>query len=163
MLEKISAIVVEIEFVNAYLLLSRSSTNTAVTARDRLNYVLDHSNSTPGREKKFVHSSRSHRSLQVLFPENKGKKFSIISIVFTRKEFSFPPKSIRISRIFQLGGYRQDHHDNNNTRGRNQTRQHNLGTTLDQARRWHRPVRSLRSTFFPILFSIFQCSTREIR
>jgi len=36
------------EFVNAYLLLSRNQPNTAITARDRLNYVLDHNNATPG-------------------------------------------------------------------------------------------------------------------
>jgi len=36
------------EFVNAYLLLSRNKPNTAITARDRLNYVLDHNNPTPG-------------------------------------------------------------------------------------------------------------------
>ncbi|CAF0984233.1 unnamed protein product [Rotaria sp. Silwood1] len=37
------------EFVNVYLLLSRNGqSNTAVTARDRLNYILDHNNPTPG-------------------------------------------------------------------------------------------------------------------
>jgi len=36
------------EFVNAYLLLSRNKPNTAITARDRLSYVLDHNNPTPG-------------------------------------------------------------------------------------------------------------------
>ncbi|CAF0814276.1 unnamed protein product [Rotaria sordida] len=37
------------EFVNAYLLLSRNPQGkTAVTARDRLNYVLDQNNPTPG-------------------------------------------------------------------------------------------------------------------
>jgi hypothetical protein len=36
------------EFVNAYLLLNRSSSNTTVTARDRLNYILDQNNPTPG-------------------------------------------------------------------------------------------------------------------
>jgi len=35
------------EFVNAYLLINHP-TNTAVTPRDRLNYVLDHNNPTPG-------------------------------------------------------------------------------------------------------------------
>ncbi|CAF2403454.1 unnamed protein product [Rotaria sp. Silwood2] len=37
------------EFVNAYLLLSRNEhPNTAATACDRLNYILDHNNPTPG-------------------------------------------------------------------------------------------------------------------
>jgi len=36
------------EFVNAFLLLSRNQPDAALTARDRLNYVLDHNNPTPG-------------------------------------------------------------------------------------------------------------------
>jgi len=36
------------EFVNAYLLLNRNPTNTSSTAHDRLSYVLDHNNPTPG-------------------------------------------------------------------------------------------------------------------
>jgi len=36
------------EFVNAYLLMNQHPTNTTVTPRDRLNYVLDHNNPTPG-------------------------------------------------------------------------------------------------------------------
>jgi len=36
------------EFVNAYLLINQNQTSTAVTPRDRLNYVLDHNNPTPG-------------------------------------------------------------------------------------------------------------------
>jgi len=36
------------EFVNAYLLISRNQPDKAITARDRLNYVLDHNNPTPG-------------------------------------------------------------------------------------------------------------------
>ena len=38
-----------IEFVNAYVLLSRNQPNKAISARDRLGYVLDHNNPTPGR------------------------------------------------------------------------------------------------------------------
>jgi hypothetical protein len=36
------------EFVNAYLLINQNQTNTTVTPRDRLAYVLDHNNATPG-------------------------------------------------------------------------------------------------------------------
>jgi len=36
------------EFVNAYLLLSRNQPDKAITDRDRLNYVLDQNNPTPG-------------------------------------------------------------------------------------------------------------------
>jgi hypothetical protein len=36
------------EFVNAYLLVNQNQTSTAITPRDRLAYVLDHNNSTPG-------------------------------------------------------------------------------------------------------------------
>merc|ERR1712110_1180968 len=36
------------EFVNAYLLINQSSTSTTITPRDRLTYVLDHNNPTPG-------------------------------------------------------------------------------------------------------------------
>jgi len=36
------------EFVNAYLMLNHNQTNTGITPRDRLNYVLDHNNPTPG-------------------------------------------------------------------------------------------------------------------
>jgi len=36
------------EFVNAYLLMNQSPTSTAITPRDRLTYVLDHNNPTPG-------------------------------------------------------------------------------------------------------------------
>jgi len=36
------------EFVNAYLLINQAPPNTAITPRDRLNYVMDHTNPTPG-------------------------------------------------------------------------------------------------------------------
>ena len=36
------------DFVNAYILVSRNQGNTAVTPRDRLNYILDQTNTTPG-------------------------------------------------------------------------------------------------------------------
>ncbi|CAF0951848.1 unnamed protein product [Adineta ricciae] len=36
------------EFVNAYLLLSRNESDSAVTTRDRFSYILDHNNPTPG-------------------------------------------------------------------------------------------------------------------
>ncbi|CAF2554601.1 unnamed protein product [Rotaria sp. Silwood2] len=36
------------DFVNAYLLINQNQTNTIITPRDRLNYVLDQTSSTPG-------------------------------------------------------------------------------------------------------------------
>jgi len=36
------------EFVNAYLLINQNQGNKSVTSRDRLNYILDHNNPTPG-------------------------------------------------------------------------------------------------------------------
>jgi len=36
------------EFVNAYLLINQNPANTAITPRDRLNYLMDHNNPTPG-------------------------------------------------------------------------------------------------------------------
>lgn len=41
------------EFVNAYLLLDRDSSKSSITARDRLSYVLDHNNPTPGLTKRI--------------------------------------------------------------------------------------------------------------
>ena len=38
-----------LEFVNAYLLINEQSTTAKVTPRDRLTYVLDHNNPTPGK------------------------------------------------------------------------------------------------------------------
>jgi hypothetical protein len=42
------------EFVNAYLLINQNQAASKVSHRDRLNYVLDHNNPTPGK-KKFHH------------------------------------------------------------------------------------------------------------
>jgi len=36
------------EFVNAYLLINHNKANTAIQSRDRLNYLMDHNNPTPG-------------------------------------------------------------------------------------------------------------------
>lgn len=41
-------ILVSIEFVNAVVLLSRNRPNAAINARDRLSYILDQNNPTPG-------------------------------------------------------------------------------------------------------------------
>ena len=43
-----------IEFVNAYLLLNRNQSNTTGADRDRLNYILDQTNSTPGKRKFLI-------------------------------------------------------------------------------------------------------------
>jgi hypothetical protein len=42
-------ILFQIEFVNAYLLLNHTDSSKAMTHRDRLNYVMDHNNPTPGK------------------------------------------------------------------------------------------------------------------
>lgn len=46
------------EFVNAYLLLDRHSTKSSITARDRLTYILDHNNPTPGLTTEFIDKNK---------------------------------------------------------------------------------------------------------
>lgn len=45
-----------IEFVNAYVLLNRNERADTAAARDRLSYVIDHSNPTPGKKPHPFHS-----------------------------------------------------------------------------------------------------------
>ncbi|UJR20735.1 hypothetical protein I4U23_023854 [Adineta vaga] len=60
------------EFVNAYLLLNRSESNAAISNRDRLSYILDHNNQTPGfitreqGEQVFNHLNRYYNSEDVI-------------------------------------------------------------------------------------------------